>query len=209
MRIVTVGKIEAGGWNHGLQFVDHCFVSASGESSQHNASSTSEAPILYKHDVRTVYYFKSLNTYSSEMEKLAEEAVAACSPITPNRVSYPQFQGVGFIYTFSTSEQPTYHDLLCTVDGSTYGYADDTCGFGCRDYKQNPIKYPLAQFRVFSHRLSQSTLPYTRPQHLFTSGVLLRSWLDYAHVTIDNTEFIHAEVYSTCTILVAATSRTR
>uniref|UniRef100_A0A5K3FX60 SCP domain-containing protein n=1 Tax=Mesocestoides corti TaxID=53468 RepID=A0A5K3FX60_MESCO len=77
-----------------------------------------------------------LMTYSSEMEKLAEEAVAACSPITPNRVSYPQFQGVGFIYTFSTSEQPTYHDLLCTVDGSTYGYADDTCGFGCRDYKQ-------------------------------------------------------------------------
>uniref|UniRef100_A0A5K3FVP8 SCP domain-containing protein n=1 Tax=Mesocestoides corti TaxID=53468 RepID=A0A5K3FVP8_MESCO len=77
-----------------------------------------------------------LMTYSSEMEKLAEEAVAACSPITPNRVSNPQFQGVGFVYSFTNYRKPTYNTLLCTVHGSAYSYANDTCNYGCSEYKQ-------------------------------------------------------------------------
>uniref|UniRef100_A0A5K3FCV1 SCP domain-containing protein n=1 Tax=Mesocestoides corti TaxID=53468 RepID=A0A5K3FCV1_MESCO len=75
-----------------------------------------------------------LLTYSTEMEKLADEYVKACTGAFP--ASSPRFRQVGYIQLPSSDQQLEYRDALLQVDDSAYVYRNNTCLGSCYDYKQ-------------------------------------------------------------------------
>uniref|UniRef100_A0A5K3FE53 SCP domain-containing protein n=1 Tax=Mesocestoides corti TaxID=53468 RepID=A0A5K3FE53_MESCO len=75
----------------------------------------------------------ALLTYSSELEKLADEFVKGCNPSFPS--SKPQYQDVGYIQPPWSDSKFDYRDVLCKVDSTNYTYENNYCPGSCYDYK--------------------------------------------------------------------------
>uniref|UniRef100_A0A5K3FCG4 SCP domain-containing protein n=2 Tax=Mesocestoides corti TaxID=53468 RepID=A0A5K3FCG4_MESCO len=73
-------------------------------------------------------------SYSVEMEKLADEFVNKCSPVFPG--SDPRYKNLGYIQLPFTTTEQQYKEALCTVNGSSYIYENESCPDDCLAYVQ-------------------------------------------------------------------------